>query len=187
MKQSLGKLNEDMGQMKADVTKIANIVSQLLPNHATADVDQSANVSVPSMENNVGDSSHISMLDDSSLILDETVTKIDDSLNATMHTIDEPQLNCSNADAVNSPHSKDAVNDSTQGFTLEFVEVDVVNKSSFDLSTVSQDETVLEAMTSTPETTTIMGPLTDANVPESKINIDELPIVFKEEDSEEQL
>ncbi|XP_055304451.1 uncharacterized protein LOC129569555 isoform X2 [Sitodiplosis mosellana] len=192
MKQSLGKLNEDMGQMKADVTKISNIVSKLLPNHAT-DVDQNVNVSVPSMENNVGDSSHISMLDDSSLIFDQTN---DDDLNSTMHIGDEPHLNCSDTDAVDSSQSKDAIDDSAEGFTLEIVEVDVVNKSSIDLSIdekaieeMQVDDSILEelAMTSTPETTAITEPTTDANLAEPCVNIDELPIVFKEEDSEEPL
>lgn len=198
MKQSLSKLNEDMGQMKADMTKISNMVSKLMPDQQT-DVDQSVAMSVLSMENNVGDTSHISMLDDSSLIFDQTVSNSSD-LNATMHTDHEPQLNCSDIDAVNSSQSKDSLNDSAQAFTMEFVEVDVVNKSSIlDLSSVCQDEkmqvdeNVVDEMTvtSTPETTitTATDPVvekpTDTYLTE--LNIEQLPIVFKEEDSEEQL
>lgn len=191
MKQSLGKLNEDMGQMKADLTKISNMVSKLLPDQPN-DIEQSVNVSVLSMENNVGDTSHISMLDDTSLIFDQSVTNASD-VNTTMHTDDEPQLNCSDIDAVNSSQSKDAINDSAQEFTMEFVEVDVVNKSSIlELSTESQDEKMQidesvvneVTVTSTPETTITTA--TDAAV-ETELNIEQLPIVFKEEDSEEQL
>lgn len=188
MKQSLSKLNEDMGQMKADVTKISNIMSKLLPNQQL-DVNSSVDVSVQSMENNVGNNSrHISMLDDSSLIFDQTATD-DNDLNSTMHSVDEPQLNCSNTDAVNLSQSKDSSKDSAHGFTLEFIEVDVVNKSSLDLSMVSQDEKANEelTMTSTPETTAITEPVTDTQLADTNVNIDELPIVFKEENPEELL
>lgn len=198
MKQSLSKLNEDMGQMKADVTKIANIVSKLLPSHRM-DVNPSVNDSVPSMENNVGDGSHISMLDDSTLIFDQTATS-DHDLNSTMHSVDEPQLNCSDTDAVNSSQDKDSTSDSAQAFTLEIVEVDVMNKSSLDLSMASQDEKMASeemqmdestsdevTMTSTPETTAITEPVTDTHLTDTNVNIDELPIVFKEDNSEEPL
>lgn len=196
MKQSLSKLNEDMGQMKADMTKISNIVSKLLPDQSN-DCEQSvANVSVLSMENNVGDTSHISMLDDTSLIFDQSVSNESD-LNTTMHTDQEPQLNCSDIDAVNLSQSKDALNDSAQAFTMEFVEVDVVNKSSnltgSQDETMQIDESVVDDMnvTSTPETT--MTTATDSAVEKptdaylTELNIEQLPIVFKEEDSEEQL
>lgn len=191
MKQTLGKLNADMGQMKADMTKISNMVSKLLPNHPT-NVDQCENVSVHSLQNNVGDTSHISMLDDSSLIFDQSA----DNLNSTMHTVDEPQLDCTDSDVVNTSQSKDAHNNSVQGFTVEFVEVDVVNKSSLDISSqeyktvdeIQIDENVLDELvtTSTPnETITTMEKSSNAHL--AGLNIEELPIVFKEENSEEQL
>lgn len=207
MKQNLGKLNEDMGQVKAEITNLSNMVSKLLPNHPT-DVDQGANVSIPSMENNVGDTSHITMLNDSSLIFDQTMSTNVDDLNSPMQLIqpcntpcNESQLNCSDIDAVNALQSKDALDDSAAGFTMEFVEVDVVNKSSLDLS-LSQDDKAIEemqvdldesAMTSTPETTVATNALATATEGKlsdksfAELNIDELPIVFKGEDSQEEL
>lgn len=142
MKQSLIQMNHDMGQLRADITKIANIVSKLVPAHVrAAEMESSPN---DSMVNNVGDESHISMLDESSLIFDETMnqTVINSAeLDTTMNTVSTPP---------DTPNvSQDAkANGCPDGFTMEIVEVDVVQQSqnSQDFLSATQEEKIANGM-----------------------------------------
>lgn len=196
MKQCLGKLNEDVGKLKDDITKIANMVVKLLPDDP-AHVEVAKNTSwTSSLDNNIGNFSHVSMLDESSLIFDETLVNADVDLNATIQTED---LNGSSIETANTSQSKDELNDSMQGFTMEIVEVDVVqSKGLLDqtITTASQEDKAIEDMqideiatesvvvTSTPEVTTIEK-LTDTSVANIDIEIAELPIIIKDEECEE--
>lgn len=213
MKQNLGELNKDVGQMKADMTNISKMVSKLFPKKPMAGTDGEAgayaeaetetevatnvNMSITSsMANNVGDTSHLQVLDDSSMIFDQTIVNPDD-LNSTMQTDDEPsQLNDSVDDAMNTSQSKDVPDDSAQNFTMEIVEVDVVNKSSLNVTTESQEEEK-EANENMQIDEIALGPVIVTSTPDesatenmtnaivSSIQIEDLPIVFKD-DSDEQ-
>ncbi|XP_031636585.1 uncharacterized protein LOC116349336 isoform X2 [Contarinia nasturtii] len=206
MKQCLSKLNEDVSQMKADMTKISNLVSKLLPDDISAnnEIDPSVNMSVPSMENNAGDGSQITMLDDSSLIYDQTVINSTVDLNATMQTDDsnyEQQSNGTHIDALNVSQSKDD-NSVGSGFIMEIVEVDVVNKSMSNSSLINyttenqENEKVIEEMQVdeiAPESVTVTSTpikcehMANANGSNMDIKIEDLPIIFKDDSSLEQL
>lgn len=191
MKQSLIKLTDDVSQIQASVSKIMSIILKLLP---------PANDSTQSMENNVGDESHISILEDS-MVFDETVnqTVINSAdLDSTMLTSTDQSA----SDASNVTKSKDDLD----GFTMEIVEVDVVQQTqcSQDSLPVSQGSTT--TYTSTPNTsmtetqtsdfgqnglstgeltgdTTLTSSESESQV---KVNIEDLPIVMKVDASDEQ-
>lgn len=198
MKQCLSKLNEDVGEMKANMTKISNLVSKLLPDTANNDIDLSVNTSVPSMENNCGDASHLTALDDSSMIFDETVVNANE-LNATMHTDDFSGDQSTRIDEPDASHSKGV--HGTVDFTMEIVEVDVVSKSMLNssmlnLSNENQEnekvieEIPMEIVSESMMTSTRMKCDVEHEIHASGSNIgikiEDLPIVFKD-DSQEQL
>lgn len=245
MKHSLSKLNDDVAQLKADLDKLTKVVSKILPEQSipVADIEviakndsimsternvqptSSANIestteqsSISSMENNIGGNSHISMLNDSSLIFDETLnqTVVDSTdLSETTDQSVNMQSKSSNIDVETTSESKEAMDASMQTFTVEFVEVDVVNQtnsSAEQFGSASQsDKTAVETMQMDDSTSTSQPasekmsnriPITstpdhtlseeETLVDESQIDmnadiIENMPIIMKEESSEDQL
>lgn len=185
MKQSLIKLTDDMSQIQGTVSKIANIVSKLLP---------PPNVSTQSMENNAGDESHISMLDET-MDFDETLNQTVIN-SADLHSAMQTSTNSS--DASNASKS----DENLAGFTVEIVEVDVVQQSSLPVSQesittyTSTPNTSLNATqtsgsgqngSSTDESTGNTTPTSSESESQTKVDIENLPIVMKNENSAEQL
>lgn len=203
MKQGFIKLKEDVAQLKADMDRMTQMVSNMMPGPpARAAIEATIqNTSIDSMENNVGNSSHISMPDDSSFIFDETMDQTlvnSDISNETDRSTDMASTGL-DSDTINTADNNETADAALQGFTIETVEVDVFyqSKSSLSQSTsTSQSEKSIEkmhldetnfysdkmpVMTSTPDHT-----LSDEDTIVKKspmdINIDELPIVFNKED-----
>lgn len=194
MKENLSKLTEDLETMKAGFNKMQNMMTKFLPEQPmTVDEQGNTNKSL-SMENNIGDSSHISMLDDSSLVFEQTLTNMQaDERNDTTEI-----------DGANTSQVNEDPNESAEGFTMEYVELDVVDsKGSLDTTIVAASDSIKteedmqfddidaeSVQTSTPEPepepktepVETTEKLADAGL--SKIKIDELPIVLKEDDCE---
>lgn len=200
IKENLSKLNEDMEAMKANVHKITSIITKLLPEQPSIDeIPTNMNASMSSsmsMENNVGDVSHISMLDDNSLIFDESSSNVNQS-SETMPTVEVNEA--IGMDTMDASQAKEKRNDSAQGYTIEIIELDVVDtKDSLDttIATASQgmkvedmqiDDVGCESVvTSTPEKTTT-DKLNDVRVSDMDIKIEDLPIYMKDENDCEEL
>lgn len=196
LKDSVAKLVDNVGQIKADIAELTNIVSKLVSDKPAEHIEMTLDVPMPSMKNvDAADCSDITFLDDSSLIFDESPVN-DDDLNSTIEIDDEPKLNYCDS---NAQQTKETPNDCAVGYTMEFVEVDVVNKSaiSFDLTPVSQhDETIDEmhvddmpseqlTITSTPEKIKMENDVDVTHDIEKMSNtnmqIEELPIVFRDD------
>lgn len=128
-----------------------------------------------------------SMLNDSSLIFDET--KNADELNVTVKSED---LSTSTIDMESTPQRNEVLNISMQGYIVEMVEVDVVeSKGALDqtITTASQEnsqffESDSMLISSTQETapTEEMTDTSDVNIQDK---ISELPIFMEENNSEE--
>lgn len=244
MKHSFTKLNEDVAQLKADLDKLTKVVSKILPEQSipvnqSADIEVNAKImstesnvqptsttniestneqsSISSMENNIGGNSHISMLNDSSLIFDETLnqTVVDSTdLSETMDQSVNMQSKSSNIDVETTLESEEALEASLQTFTVEFVEVDVVNQTNssaeqfgsasqrdktgetmqMDVSTVSSEAASDKLPNRIPITSTPDHTISEEEtlVDESQINInadiiENMPIIMKEESSEDQV
>lgn len=205
MKQILSQLGEDVSQMKADITKIANAISKLLPEHLSiVDSKGPGNDSAQSMENNAGHESHISELDDSSMLFDETMNNSVEDNHKNLQSAMKSGRNGSAADDSNEHQNEHTIDPSLPGFTLEYVEVDVVQNKSLqdEFMSTSPNKIAAEAMqidemvlNSTVEGGVIANTLNaqflvSETVPSElhkKMPLEELPIVMKEEDSEEQL
>lgn len=121
MKQNLVKLNDDICQMKDNLSKIARIVARLLPelpSNNEAQIDDS----LLSMENNVGDASHITMLDSSE---DFDITTVNNSMDSDISKLMASDQ--SSSDVLIT--SKIDINEPLQDFTEEMIEVDVFQQS----------------------------------------------------------
>lgn len=203
MKETLSKLTEDVSQMKADISKIASAISKFVPERSlVGEREETADDSAQSMENNASDESHLTELNDSSLLFDETMnSSVGDckNLQSTMQ-IDSDQNGIA---AYDSNENKHPIRTSLEGFTLEFIDVDVVQNKSSQYGFMSPGQTKIEAeamqidemvLNSTVESDEVARTLntqfsesqTVPNEPQEEMPLEELPIVMKEEDSEEQ-
>lgn len=126
LKQNVIQLNEDMRQIKGELTEIKSMMPTLAkPHDAPIDdtkISDHHNDSNQSMENNVGDSNYASMLNESD-VLDSTADQT--IINMMEHDSIEQANNLSTEEPQNEITG--------DGFTMEFVEVDVVLQTSLDL------------------------------------------------------
>lgn len=202
MKENLSKLTEDMETMKSDLNKIQDLVKKILPEQpSTVEEKSNTNESLNSMENNVGDASYIPALsDDSSLIFEQTLMDAS-QLDANMY-VDEHN-DSTEIDGENTSQVKEELDGSTEGYTMEIVELDVVDtKGSLDttIATANDDSKAEEDMqfddidaesgqTSTPEPVSVHDgtddKLADTGVSDMDVKIEQMPIYLKEEDCEE--
>lgn len=133
LKRSFDLIKDDINQVKLNLAKVAKVLSKLVPDcDSLIDSNVLINNSSESMDNNVGDRSNISILNDSSLIYDDAINKtvinstdIDATLQAESSTPD------TSANQTTEPLA--------EGFTMEIVEVDVHQQSQSSLM-LSQDE-----------------------------------------------
>lgn len=110
LKQNVAQLNEDVSQIKTEIAKISSALTKLTDSNGTrTDATVICNHdSNQSMENNVGDSNHASLLNDSDFFNDTANQTI---INASANGLPTEKL-----------HNK--INGDE--YTLEFIEVDVV-------------------------------------------------------------
>lgn len=199
MKENLGKLNADMELMKASINNITNMITKQFPDQPSIDEIANMNVntsmsSLGSMDNNVGDTSHISILNDNSLIFDESISGVND-FSETMPTI---EINDSiGIDTMDESQGKEDLNGSIEGYTMEIVELDVVNtKSLLDttIATASQgvkveamqiDEVGCETIVINTLETSATDESQDGEVSDTNIKIEYLPIFMRDEDDTE--
>lgn len=120
LKRNVIQLTEEISRLKVEVTGIISILNKTQSNHDSIDditeIDQ--NHSNQSLENNVGDSDHTSMLSglDDSALFDNSVIS-----------------------ARNSSNEKSSSDDA---YTMEFIEVDVVNQTSESLLSAEIEKTI---------------------------------------------
>lgn len=231
MKESLERLNVDVAQLKTNMDKVMQLlpkespsqenVAEMMPDipiestshngSSTATSAQTgntvANASFDSMENNVGSVSHISLKDDSSMIFDQSADQTMISSSNDLHGTTDQSGNIDVGDISQSTEKSDAP---FKGFTMEFVEVDVIHQSHGSSSHISSssrsdntaeqmqvDDAIVESMTrdlpdkllatSTPDHT-LSDEDTVANESQIDTNIEdieEMPIVMKFDSKEE--
>lgn len=234
LKENLERLNVDVTQLKTNMDKVMQLlpketpsqenVAEMMPDitidstshNASGKMNGStsaqtentvANASFDSMENNVGSISHISLKDDSSMIFDQSANQTMIMSSNDLHgTTDQS----GNIDVVNTSRSTEKSDAPFKGFTMEFVEVDVIHQShgsSSHISSSSQsnntteqmqiDDAIVESMTgdlpdkllatSTPDHT-LSDEDTVANESQIDTNIEDIedmPIVMKFDSKDE--
>lgn len=120
IKQNMMQLTEEVNRLKTEVSKITSVLKQTQSNSTPIDGNSQIdhNDTNQSMENNMGDSNHTSMLND----VDESAL-FDDS--ATQQTL----INATKRD-LNEKSANKIISDE---FTMEIIEVDVVAHTSMEL------------------------------------------------------
>lgn len=176
MKENLERLNVDVTQLKTNMDKVMQLlpkespsqenVAEIMPDipiestshnvngkmngSSTATSVQTgntvANASFDSMENNVGSVSHISLKDDSSMIFDQSADQTMTLSSNDLHGTTDQSGNIDVGDTSQSTEKSDAP---FKGFTMEFVEVDVIHQShglSSHISSSSRNDNTAEQM-----------------------------------------
>lgn len=140
VKQNVTQLNEAVSQMKGELIKVTSILSKLTQSHDGSIDDMKIgqhNDSNQSMENNVGDSNHASILND-----DISAELFDDTANQTViNTMEqEDSIVQANNFSTEKPQNKIAGDE----FTMEIVEVDVMSQTSLELLSTSHIEKCID-------------------------------------------
>lgn len=161
VKQNVTQLNETVSYLKTELAR----VSSFLPTHTTQLDDAPANDakvgqhndSSQSMENNVGDSNHASMLNDSAEIFDDTANQT--VINVTEHD------SIVQANSLSTEDPQNQMDD--EKFTMEIVEVDVMSQTSLGSLSASYIEKCIDIAQN------------DETITDSALNKSELDVIIR--------
>lgn len=138
VKQTVIQLNETVSQLKGELTNISSVLSALHTQSRAAATDDARigehNDSNQSMENNVGDSNHASILDDSVELFDDTANQ------TVINAMDQDSIVQTNNLSTEEPQNKITGDE----FTMEIVEVDVMSQTSMELLSTSHIEKCID-------------------------------------------